>query len=189
MLRDAGYSVCESQVHLHSERTYLDMPRFDRIGARGRCGVTSLFAIDTTWYGQLDNWVAAAQRLHRARKLSAGDLRTVQFLSAFGEFIANTDRHFGNLAFYDDYSGVFALAPAYDMLPMLFAPQHDQLIQREFVPPHPSAAILPVWRDAHELAQLYWRELSTDARLSDGFRQICSNCLAALQKQLAKLQP
>jgi hypothetical protein len=33
------------------------------------------------------------------------------------ERIANTDRHFGNLAFYDRYDGRFALAPVLDTLP------------------------------------------------------------------------
>ncbi len=181
LLRDAGLSACASQLLLQPERTYLEMPRFDRVGTRGRQGVTSMFAIDTALYGRLDNWIAAAQRLQRTRKLSADDVRSVQFLSAFGELIANTDRHFGNLAVFDDYSGRFTLAPSYDMLPMLFAPQHDQLIHREFVPPPPSAATLPVWNDAHVLAQRYWRELAADSRLSANFRKICSQCLAALE--------
>ncbi len=186
LLREAGFAAL-FKVHVQGERTYLEMPRFDRVGARGRRGVTSLFAIDTALYGQLDDWIAAAQRLHRARKLSADDLRRVQFLSAFGELIANTDRHFGNLALFDDYSGMFTLAPSYDMLPMLFAPQHDQVLAREFVPPPPSAATLPVWRDAHALARRYWRELSVDPRLSAGFQKIGADCLAALDRQLAKL--
>lgn len=37
--------------------------------------------------------------------------------------IANTDRHFGNVTLFDRYEGPFELAPAYDLLPMLFAPQ------------------------------------------------------------------
>ncbi len=40
--------------------------------------------------------------------------------------IGNTDRHFGNVTLFDRYEGPFELAPAYDMLPMLFAPQHQQ---------------------------------------------------------------
>jgi HipA-like C-terminal domain len=188
LLREAGFSACESQVYVDTQRTYLEMQRFDRVSARGRIGVTSLFAIDTAQYGQLDNWVAAAQRLHRDRKLSATDLRSVQFLSAFGELIANTDRHFGNLAMFDQYVGTFTLAPAYDMLPMLFAPQHSQLIEREFVAPPPSAATLPVWTAAQTLARRYWHELSVDQRVSSDFQHICVSCLAALDVQQAKLR-
>jgi hypothetical protein len=59
------------------------------------------------------------------------------------QLIANTDRHFGNLAFYDNYNGRFELAPVYDMLPMLFAPEHDQTVARIFQPPDPTSDTLP----------------------------------------------
>lgn len=188
VLQRAGLLACAAQVHVERDRTYLEMPRFDRVGAQGRRGVTSLLAIDMALYGQLDNWVAAAQRLLRDRKLSADDVRRIQMLAAFGGLIANTDQHFGNLALFDDYSGRFTLAPSYDMLPMLFAPQHDQVNSREFIPPPPTAATLPVWHEAHALARSYWQELATDTRLSERFRQTCRHCAEALRSQLAKLR-
>jgi DNA-binding Lrp family transcriptional regulator len=187
LLRNAGLLACESQVHVPADvptaRTFLEMRRFDRVAARGRVGVSSLLAIDTALFGQLDNWIAAAQRLHRAQQLSAADLRSVQFLSTFGELIANTDRHFGNLALFDQYQGTFTLAPAYDMLPMLYAPSNEQLVERPFIPPPPRAATLPVWTEAHALASRYWRELAGDQRVSAKFRQLCASCLAALAAQ------
>jgi hypothetical protein len=187
LLRSVGLLACESHVHVPADgptaRTYLETRRFDRVAARGRVGVSSLFAIDTALFGQLDNWIAAAQRLHRLQQLSAADLRSVQFLAAFGELIANTDRHFGNLALFDQYQGTFTLAPAYDMLPMLFAPSDEQLVERPFIPPPPRAATLPVWAEAYALASRYWRELAGDQRVSGKFRQLCASCLAALSAQ------
>jgi hypothetical protein len=46
----------------------------------------------------------------------------------FGQFIANTDMHFGNLSFFvDDVTRpVFVPTPVYDMLPMKWRPSiHD----------------------------------------------------------------
>ncbi|MFK5108420.1 transcriptional regulator, partial [Klebsiella pneumoniae] len=90
---------------------------------------------------------------------------------------ANTDRHFGNITLFDDYTGPFRLAPAYDMLPMLFAPQNDQIVARQFEPPSPRAAWLPVWSRARALAETYWNRLIAEERLSGEFRQLCSSSL------------
>ena len=57
------------------------------------------------------------------RLLSAEDAERIALLEAFAMLIANTDRHFGNVTLFDRYEGPFELAPAYDLLPMLFAPQ------------------------------------------------------------------
>jgi hypothetical protein len=40
---------------------------------------------------------------------------------------------------FDRYDGRFTLAPVYDMLPMLYAPEHDEMPARSFAPPTPSA--------------------------------------------------
>jgi hypothetical protein len=181
LLSADGIAASESELLLTDERAYLEVRRFDRVGPRGRRGVTSLAAIDVALYGRLDAWPAAAQRLERAGRLGGTDLRTIRLLGAFAEMIANTDRHFGNLSFFDDYSGRFVLAPVYDMLPMLFAPQDDQLVERDFAPPPPTAATVSVHDEALELARRYWRALCEDQRISSGFRQICVECGARLK--------
>jgi hypothetical protein len=58
------------------------------------------------------------------------------------------------------------------MLPMLFAPQDDQIVQREFVPPNLTANSHRAWGRARELAQHYWRGLTDDTRISDEFRRL-----------------
>lgn len=179
-LRRAGISACESQVLTGGARTYLEVRRFDRVGERGRRGVTSLRAIDAADYGRMDDWILAAQRLVRDGRLGDEDLRQVRFLSAFGALIGNTNRHFGNLAFFDDYQGPLRLAPAYDMAPTLFAPQDEELVAADFVAPSGSAATVAVWPAALQLAREYWRALSADLRLSGPFRRQCAQCLRAL---------
>lgn len=185
VLRDAGVAACESQVFHFADRAFLEITRFDRRGAEGRVGVTSLFAIDTRWYGALDHWLAAALRLQADGRVTASIVEEVRLLSTFGDLIANTDRHFGNIAFYDRYDGTFALAPVYDMLPMLYAPEHGQLIERAFTPSFPSAQTLTTYARASELAQMYWRRIASDERISTQFRTLG----AANEEVVARMQP
>ena len=180
VLRTAGIDTPRSQVLEAGGRQFLEVTRFDRHGAQGRIGVSSLLAIDMNLYGQLDNWIAAATRLHRDGRIDEATLETVRFLATFGALIANTDRHFGNLAFLDRYDGRFAIAPVYDMLPMLFAPQNEQLTERAFVPPSPTSDTLRSWSPARAAAEDYWRHVSRDPRISSSFRSIADSCAQSL---------
>ncbi len=181
VLNGAKVAAARSRIHQVAGRTYLEVDRFDRDGVDGRIGVTSLFSIDSVLYGTLDNWIESAARLSRDRRIDAATLETVRLVSTFGSLIANTDRHFGNLAMFDDYAGNFRLAPVYDMLPMLFAPEHDQITARVFDPPDPAADSLRAYGRARSLAELFWRTCARDARISEEFRKICAACLAALE--------
>jgi len=177
-LRAAGLAACESQLLMTESRTYLEVVRFDRVGERGRRGVSSLAAIEAWQPGAPCDWVAAARRLVRERRLGQEDLRRVRLLWAFGALIGNTDRQPDNLAFFDNHEGALTLAPAYDMLPMLFAPQQGSLPDVTFKVPPPTAATIAVWPEA--LARRYWRELVAHALVSPDFRGISRGCLAAL---------
>ena len=179
-LSAAGISSAKSRIFRFENRTYLEVDRFDRIGLAGRVGVTSLFAIDTGFYGALDNWIAAARRLHQDRRIDVQTLDEIRLISSFADLIANTDKHFGNLAFYDGYDGRFRLTPVYDMLPMLFAPAHDQLVARIYTPAVPTSDTLNVWGRARALAEQYWRTLAREVLISEGFRALCAECLHTL---------
>jgi hypothetical protein len=181
ILEEQGIAACRSSILDHGNRIFLECERFDRVGAAGRRGAVSLFAVDTTRYGNLDNWTASSERLVADRLLSAEDAGRIRLLDAFGALIANTDRHFGNITLFDRYEGQFELAPAYDMLPMLFAPQSDQLVERVFVPATPTAAWLSVWPRARSIAEAYWDRLAQDERVSREFRGVCTQCLQAIQ--------
>jgi hypothetical protein len=181
LLRRAGLPACESRTYEFADRFFLEVDRLDRDGAEGRIGITSLMAISLARHGELDDWISASKRLHADGCIDAPTLEQVRFIATFGELIANTDRHFGNLAFYDDYSDHFSLAPVYDMLPMLFAPQNDQIVARVFGPPGPTANSHRAWAPARELAERYWQALSEDLSISAGFRKTCAACLSALK--------
>jgi hypothetical protein len=176
VLAEAHIAAAQSRIDHFSKRTFLEMNRFDRAGVEGRVGVTSLLAIDANLYGELDNWIAAATRLQRDRRIEAQGLEAVRLVATFGSLIANTDRHFGNLAFFDRYDGRFELAPIYDMLPMLFAPEHGQIMQRTFTPPHPSSETLGAYGRARVLAEELWRRAAQDPRISQEFRTVSEQC-------------
>jgi len=180
-LQDHGADVAHSELLEGGNQVFLESARFDRIGAHGRRGVVSLYALDLARYGQLDSWSACAQRLSRDALLSSEDAERITLLDTFGALIANTDRHFGNITLFDDYEGQFQLAPVYDMLPMLFAPRSDQIIERSFQPAGPSAMSLSVWSRARQLAEDFWERVSQDMRISAGFREICKRCLDAVR--------
>ena len=94
-------------------------------------------------------------------------------LVAFGTLIANTDRHHGNVSLLL-HQHRWQLAPAYDMLPMFYAPVAGEVVERDWArqPPRPNANTLNVWPQARELALQFWERAATDARIGDEFRAI-----------------
>jgi hypothetical protein len=116
--------------------------------------------------------------------LTTQDARTLCFLEAFGQLIANTDRHYGNISLLLEGSqngGDWALSPTYDMLPMLYAPVGGELVQRDFAvkngvvtKPQPTSATLPEWPRALALAILFWQTAAADTRVSAAFRAIAA---------------
>jgi hypothetical protein len=174
-------SACRSAVFEFGDRTYLEVERFDRAGEEGRRGVVSLLALDTAHYGRLDRWPSSAIRFAADKLISREDVDRIRLLEAFGQLIANTDRHFGNLAVFDRYDGRFELAPVYDMLPMLFAPTNDQIVERTFEVPDPTAETLSAWPRARALAEGYWERICAEEQISNEFRALGERALASLR--------
>ncbi len=152
-------------------RRFLEIPRFDRIGPGGRRGVVSLEALASSLVGSLSrNWLEATAEFHRRGLIESESLTAIQQLHAFGELIGNTDMHFGNLAFYLDDTLPFRVTPAYDMLPMLWAPgSQGELIERRFAPAPPLPAMTEPWREAARWAENFWDRVAADPRLSPEF--------------------
>ncbi len=180
VVRAAGFRAATADLFDREGGRFLEVERFDRVGARGRKGLISLSAFDDEYFGERDNWTKAAQRLHDAGRLDAEDARSLRWLDAFGELIGNTDRHFGNVSFFLEDDESLRLAPVYDMLPMLFAPQGASVVGRRFEPRPPVADNLDVWPDAVRHALAYWSRLAHTAELSDGFRGLCRLCREAI---------
>ena len=176
-LLGAGISAARTQLFTGAGRIFLESERFDRT-ATGRVGMVSLLMYDAEYVGAMDNWAATANRMAERQLLRAEDARTLRLLEAYGVLIANTDRHYGNISLLlqdDDW----VLAPAYDMLPMLYAPVGGELVPRNFAerPLQPTAATLPEWAQAKALACTFWAAATGDARVSNGFRQIAAKNL------------
>ena len=100
-------------------------------------------------------------------------LQTAPLLKAGGHrLIANTDMHLGNLSFHVEHS--LRLAPAYDMLPMAYAPlAGGEVPPRDFAPALPTPPQRSVWLTACAIAIEFWAEAAADSRISDPFRGIC----------------
>ncbi len=169
----SGLHAAQSQL-IDADRLYLEVRRFDRIGARGRSGVVSLGAIDDGFVGQRQSWMQTARQLQRQRLLHEADVQRIALLESFGRLIHNTDMHFGNCALLHDGPGSakFTLAPVYDMLPMRFAPTAQGLREIEIPPVLPTADVLPVWAQATGLARAFWARVLDDGEISRGFAKI-----------------
>lgn len=188
-LAQAGIAAAVSRISTGAGRVFLEVERFDRppIGLHnqqrlGRIGMVSLMVYDAEYIDAMDNWAATANRMQERALLRPEDARTLRLLEAYGVLIANTDRHYGNISLLlegDDW----ALAPAYDMLPMLYAPVGGELVARRFAeqPLQPTAATLPEWARAQTLAHAFWSAASSDSRISAAFRRVCADNLAHIR--------
>jgi hypothetical protein len=181
-----GVAVARSRVLQHAGRTFMEVERFDRHGEHGRSPLCSLETINAALLGvALSDWLVQAQRLVDAGWLAPEGLAQVAHLWWFGRLIANTDMHAGNLSFVPD-AGRLTVAPAYDMLPMLYAPlAGGEVPQREFAPPLPLPAQRAVWLAACAAAQGFWAAAAQDGRISAAFRAVCQQNAARLAEVAA----
>lgn len=173
------HDVPAARAELLSSDTYkfLEVERFDRIGERGRRAVMTLAAVHQN---PVDSWSSAAIRLQETRRISAEDARRLRLLDAFGALIANTDRHHRNVAFFPSASG-YSLAPAFDQLPMFYAPSGDGSVPvREFHLPRPAAEMLDVWDQARALALSFWQNAADGPTVSAPMRHIAATNARAL---------
>jgi hypothetical protein len=173
-LQAAGIAAAQTDIVQAGGRVFLQSRRFDRT-PQGRVGMVSLEMYDAHYIGIGSQWAATAMQTGRAgaEKLSAADIQTLCLLDAFGALIANTDRHHGNVSLLlHQYR--WQLAPAYDMLPMYYAPVAGELVARDWSSqlPRPNAHTLGVWSKAQELAERFWQSAAADQRISDAFREV-----------------
>ena len=145
VLRRHGQTAAESTLIEAGSRLFLEVKRFDRTEAGGRRGVISLLSLDAEHLGRMRSWTESTRLLAEAGHLDASLVERVQWIERFGQLIANTDRHLGNVSFFARGARVLELAPVYDMVPMLYAPVQGHLPEREFVPPIPTADDAPIW--------------------------------------------
>lgn len=172
-LQAAGIAAAQTEIVQAGGRVFLQSRRFDRT-APGRVGMVSLEMYDAHYIGVGSRWAATAVEMGRAgpERLSAADTQTLCLLDAFGALIANTDRHHGNVSLLL-HQHRWQLAPAYDMLPMFYAPVAGEVVARDWASqlPRPNTETLAVWPQARGLALQFWQSVADDARISDEFRE------------------
>ena len=164
---------------------FLEVERFDRHGAFGRSAVCTWAAIEAAMFGMAGaSWIEGGKRLLKEGLISVQTLRQITVLWHFGKLIANTDMHEGNLAFRPlKNKMMFELAPAYDMLPMHYAPLRGvELPARTFTPQLPLPSELEAWVIAAKAAEKFWQRAAGDQRISADFRAICANNQGLLVK-------
>lgn len=173
-LQAAGIAAAQTDIVQAGGRVFLQSRRFDRT-VKGRVGMVSLEMYDAHYIGIGSQWAATAMQTGRAgeESLSAADIQTLCLLDAFGALIANTDRHHGNVSLLL-HQHRWQLAPAYDMLPMFYAPVAGEVVERDWARqrPRPNAHTLNVWPQARELALQFWQSAAVDARIGDEFRAV-----------------
>ncbi|HSI57629.1 MAG TPA: type II toxin-antitoxin system HipA family toxin YjjJ [Ideonella sp.] len=170
--------VAASRIVQHGGRTFLESERFDRHGDFGRSPLVSLGTLDAALLGAgTAQWPLLARRLAQPAPLgpallSEEQVAQVDTLWWYGRLIANSDMHTGNLSFRPQRT--LALAPVYDMLPMLYAPAAGgEVVHPPFVPALPLPEQAAAWRGAARAAVAFWRRAGADGRVGAAFRATC----------------
>jgi len=187
-----GLTAAQTSVLQGGNRTFLEAARFDRHGLRGRSPLCSWAAINSSWFGLAGRpWTEGAVKLLERNLIDHDTTQAITRLWHFGQLIGNTDMHDGNLSFQPRSSsraGSLMLAPTYDMLPMVYAPQRGvELPPVHFAPRLPLPAEREAWQVAATAAGEFWSRAAGDARISAAFRAICAENLQRVRKTVALL--
>ena len=175
VLRQHGRTSLQSCL-IHGEgRLFLEMERFDRNISGGRRGLLSLRALDLEFVGQLRSWSETAESLFRQKIIDQVTYQNIVWLEVFGKWIGNSDRHQGNISLFCDGEKITGLAPVYDMLPMMYAPQQNQLVARSFEPSPPKFFEISVWNSALEAARYFWSQVQQHSQISEEFKVLTAD--------------
>jgi len=185
VLADNGVAVVATHIVESRERTYLASERFDRIGRAGKRHVVAAAAVhDEFVKAPRQHWVASCEALAAQKLLAPAHVKTVASTYLFGQYIGNTDMHFGNLSFFVDdvMKPAFVPSPVYDMLPMMWRPGvHSGELDAAPVRPQPQpAGYAPQAVQARAWARTYWERAASMTALSRALREASAANLAVL---------
>lgn len=183
VLSEADFATAHTRILQIENRVFLESERYDRVGHCGRKGLVTLRALDAAYIGMgSGSWADVGRRLHRDRWISEVDRDRMIQLHCFGELIANTDMHWGNLSFFLPETPPFPLAPVYDMLPMRFRPgSTGEIIQRQFEPRLPKPEDQKVWLEMYPHALGFWKQVSEHPDISKDFKAIANAARISLK--------
>jgi hypothetical protein len=184
ILSEADFATAKTQIFHIEDRLFLESERFDRVGPAGRKGLVTLRALDAAYIGQgSGSWADLARKLHADKWITEADRDRMIQLHCFGELIANTDMHWGNLSFFLPERHPFPLAPVYDMLPMRFRPSSTgEIIEREFKPTLPKPEDQAAWLEMYPHALTYWQRITEHPEITSDFKQIARQAITALEQ-------
>lgn len=182
-LSEAGIAAARTRLIDAAGQRFLEVERFDRVGQIGRHALYSLAMLDAEFVGAAAGiWPEITRRLAGARIVEPEAVASSALLWAFGNLIGNTDMHSANLSFLSDQGRPYALAPAYDMTAMAFAPRSGGGLPETLPEPSLRSDIASdTWRRAEALALTLLDRLKATSGLSPRF----APCLAALDAHLA----
>ena len=177
-----GIAAAKTSILEFSERVFLEVVRFDRVGLKERRPMATFSALDGD-LGMMDqSWTAVARELGRLGELAEKDIVTVEILDLFGALIGNTDKHHGNIAVAWTFERKHRLLDAYDMLPMLYRPNaHGEIVAREWTANYLGRLELRHLSKCLDMAIQFWRDVLNDSRISDDFKGIAERHMTALR--------
>lgn len=175
VLAEHGVAVAATRILESDQRTYLESQRFDRVGLEGKRHVVAAAAVhDAFVKAPRRHWVATCEALAVQKRLALADVKQVARIYLFGQFIGNTDMHFGNLSFFvDDFKNpAFIPTPVYDMLPMIWRPGvHGGELELSPVRPQPQPAGFEAEAvQARVWAAIFWQRASRLGTISKTLR-------------------
>lgn len=195
-LAEIGVPAAQTQLLVSTDYVFLEVQRFDRVGPHGRVGMLSAGSVDDEFFGLRDTWSEFAARCEKAKYLSSTDARHIDVMAAFSELIGNGDRHLENISLLIDEHGEYqSVAPAYDILPMNYAPIGSG-VDPDWNPISPKVGTIgarpEVWALAAEAATRFWRSVQMNTLnppASRDMRALAKKNLVAVEAFVAPLLP
>ncbi len=193
-LADEGAPAAVTRLFDADGWVMMESQRFDRVGRFGRRAVVSAGAWDDEHFGHRDTWSQFADRCIQARHLPASQGAVIRTFAAFSELIGNDDTHFENLSLMLDEKGQpSAVAPAYDMLPMRYAPQVAGIGDPALTPISPTVGTIGVtgvvWQAAYAAAHRFWERAAQERRLTPPMRKLARTNLTVIAAFIEPLVP
>ncbi|MFU8785333.1 type II toxin-antitoxin system HipA family toxin YjjJ [Aliidiomarina sp.] len=167
-----------------NQRTLLASQRFDRTAQGGRVGVISFASLDAEFVGKANEpWPVIADALHQEKVLTEMAVTRCKVAWAFGQLIANSDMHLGNISAVNMGGRPFELAPIYDMLPMHYSPKSSGDLPVEPYQIRISSAISRLyWEVAYPAAMDFWQRVLEHPNISKHFKQMAEQQLHVVRE-------
>jgi len=164
-------------------RTLLASMRFDRTQRGGRVGVISFASLDLEFVGKANgHWPEIADALYQEGVITEKAVTRCKVAWAFGQLIANSDMHLGNVSALNIGGRPYELAPVYDMLPMHYSPTSAGDLPSETfnIRVHPNVPQI-CWQTAYVAAHEFWQSVLESTVISRHFKSLASQQLQVVK--------